>query len=150
MAHLGTTPILPEGTGRNAVERPLGQTVDQIFDLWLHAVDNLGLARFIHQEMGAYPYEMWARAARSISKGYTEAGSPLQALSSLTPPVPVLHLYATVEDKAFEDAQEIFAAAHPWFRPHKLEAHSHFPMFEVPEVIALAIEAFVRSVAQAT
>jgi pimeloyl-ACP methyl ester carboxylesterase len=125
------------------------QTVDQIFDLWLHRVDNPELARFIHREMGAYPYEMWARAARSIGKAYAEAGSPLQALSRLAPPVPVLHLYATPKDDGFQNAQEAFAASHPWFRFHRLEAHSHFPMFEVPEVIALAIEAFVNSASQA-
>jgi len=58
-------------------------------------------------------------------------------------------LYAIPEDKGFQEAQETFAAAHSWFRPHQLEAHSHFPMFEVPELIALAIEAFVSSATQA-
>lgn len=125
------------------------QTVGQIFDVWLHGVDNPDLSRFLHQEMGAYPYEMWARAARAIGKAYAEAGSPLQALSHLAPPVPVLHLYATPEGKEFLDAQEAFAAAHSWFRVHRLDAHTHFPMFEAPEAIALAVESFVGSAAQA-
>jgi hypothetical protein len=41
-------------------------------------------------------------------------------------------------------AQQSFAAVHPWFSVYRLEAQSHFPMFEVPDAIASAIEEFVR------
>jgi len=33
----------------------------------------------------------------------------------------------------------------PWFSAHRLDARSHFPMFEVPEDMVAAIEAFVGS-----
>jgi hypothetical protein len=40
--------------------------------------------------------------------------------------------------------QETFASEHPWFHVHKLNARSHFPMFEVAEEMAEAIKRYVR------
>ncbi|MEM2897677.1 MAG: alpha/beta hydrolase [Nitrososphaerota archaeon] len=120
------------------------QTVEQIFSLWLQGVDNQKLINFVYQEMGSYGFDMWARAAREISAAYAEAGSPLRALSRLEPPVPVLHLYAQPPDPNYLVAQQKFAASYPWFTVGKLEARSHFPMFEVPDEMASAIEQFVR------
>jgi len=78
-----------------------------------------------------------------LKAAYAEAGSPLRALATLDPPVPVLHLYAQPDDPGYLAAQQSFAGAHPWFRVEKLQARSHFPMFEVPEAVAAAIEEFV-------
>lgn len=119
------------------------QTVEQIFSLWLQGIDNPRLIHFVRQEMGSYGFEMWARAAREISAAYAKAGKPLQALSLLKPSVPVLHLYAQPPDPNYLAAQQEFASSHPWFSVRKLEARSHFPMFEVPNEIASAIEQFV-------
>ncbi len=38
-----------------------------------------------------------------------------------------------------------YAATHPWFSVRRLDARSHFPMFEVPEDMVAAIEEFTRS-----
>ncbi|MEM0444177.1 MAG: alpha/beta hydrolase [Candidatus Caldarchaeum sp.] len=120
------------------------QTVEQIFSIWLQGIDNQKLIQFVRQEMGSYGFDMWARAAREISAAYAEAGSPLHALSLLKPPLPVLHLYAQPSDPNYLDAQQKFAASHPWFNVRRLDARSHFPMFEVPDQMASAIEQFVR------
>ncbi len=120
------------------------QTVNQIFDLWLHGVENPKVTRFVREEMGAYGFEMWSRAAREIKAAYAKAGNPLKALLGLSPSVPVLHLYAQPQDLEYFTAQQIFAETHPWFYVEKLKAQSHFPVFEVPEEICTAIEQFVR------
>jgi len=78
-----------------------------------------------------------------LKAAYAEAGSPLRALATLDPPVPVLHLYAQPDDPGYLAAQQSFAGAHPWFRVEKLQARSHFPMFEVPEAVAAAMEELV-------
>jgi pimeloyl-ACP methyl ester carboxylesterase len=70
-------------------------------------------------------------------------GTPLQTLAALDPPLPVLHLYAQPEEPRYLAAQQSFAAAHPWFTVMRLNARSHFPMFEVPEAMATAIERFL-------
>jgi pimeloyl-ACP methyl ester carboxylesterase len=119
------------------------QTVDQIFSQWLHGVNIPPLEKFLHEEMGAYPAEMWARAAREIAAAYAKFGSPLNALAQLSPPVPVLHLYAQPDDPGYLAAQQKFAAAHPWFRAEKLDARSHFPMFEISDKLKQTIEDFV-------
>lgn len=119
------------------------QTVEQIFSLWLHGVDDPVLIRFVREEMGAYGFAMWARAARAIGTAYAQAGSPLQALAALETTVPVLHLYAQPEEAGYLTAQQFFAAAHPWFSLRKLHARSHFPMVEVPDEVAAALEGFI-------
>lgn len=97
----------------------------------------------MREDMGSYPFEMWARAGREISAAYAKAGSPLQALANLDPRVPALHLYAQPNDPAYLAAQQSFSIAHPWFQASRLEARSHFPMYEVADEMALAIGKFV-------
>jgi pimeloyl-ACP methyl ester carboxylesterase len=104
-------------------------------------VDNPEVIRLVH-EMGNQGFEMWARAGREISAAYQQQGAPLQALSKLETPVPVLHVYAQ-DPPGYLAAQEAFAAEHPWFSVRKVSAHSHFPMTEVPDVVAAEIEQFV-------
>jgi pimeloyl-ACP methyl ester carboxylesterase len=118
------------------------ETVDHIFLTWLHGATNNELVRFVRGVMGAFGYGMWARAAREITASYARAGSPLQALAGLKPPVPVLHLYSQPDDARYLGAQHSFAAEHPWFQVRKLAARSHIPLFEVPEEMATAIEEF--------
>ena len=120
------------------------QTVNQIFEIWLHGVENPRLIRFVREEMGAYGFEMWSRAAREIKANYVKAGNPLKALLGLSPPLPVLHLYAQPQAPEYFTTQQIFAETHPWFYVERLKAQSHFPLFEVPEDMTAAIERFVR------
>lgn len=46
-------------------------------------------------------------------------------------------------DEGYLEAQLSFAADHPWFEVVRLDAASHFPMFEVPDVIAGQLREFV-------
>ncbi len=116
---------------------------DQLFAMWTSGVDHAGVQRFVHDDMGAYPAEMWARAGREIGAAYASEGSPLRALAALTPPVPVLHAYAQPDDPGYLDVQRAFAAEHPWFSVHKLDARSHFPTIEVPDQVASVVGQFV-------
>lgn len=118
-------------------------TRDQLFAMWLHGVENPRVIRLVQQGMGSYGFEMWARAGRAIEAAYRREDRPLKALADLRPPVPVLHLYAQPADPEFLQAQEKFAEANPWFTVRKLNAKSHFPMLELPQDMANAIESFV-------
>ena len=121
------------------------ETRDQLFSMWLHGLDIPALTHYVREDMGSYPFEMWARAGREISAAYAKTGSPLQPLANLDPPVPVLHLYAQPEDPGYLAAQQSFGAAHLWFQVSKLEARSHLPMYEVPGEMAMVIERFVAA-----
>ena len=134
-------PFLDALRGMQSAER-WKQTVDKTLAMWLHGVDSSDLKHLVQDEIASYGQTMWARAAREISAAYEKEGSPLQALSRLLPAIPVLHLYAQPPDAAYLNAQQAFAAGHPWFRVRRLKASSHFPMFEVPNEIADAIEHF--------
>ncbi|MEM0029503.1 MAG: alpha/beta hydrolase [Candidatus Nitrosocaldus sp.] len=119
------------------------ETVEAIFSQWLHGVDNPRLINFVHQVMGSYSFDMWARAAREISRAYAKAGSPFHALSLLRPPVSVLHIYAQSPVPDYLTIQQEFASSHPWFSVYRLKAYSHFPMFEVPDEMVTVIEQFI-------
>jgi pimeloyl-ACP methyl ester carboxylesterase len=75
---------------------------------------------------------------------YAKEGDPLQALSRLTPPVPVLHVYAEPRTPEYLSAQELFARDHPWFAVRRLESVSHFPTIEVPNETAGVIREFIQ------
>lgn len=113
-----------------------------LFGMWTSGVDNQALDRNIG-EMAEYGFDMWSRAGREISAAFRESGSPVAALERLDPPPATLHLYAQPADQAFLEEQQRYAAENPWFGVRRLDAASHFPMFEVPEEMAFAIEEFV-------
>jgi len=116
-----------------------------LFRMWLEGVELEKVIRFVQEDMGAFSGEMWRRAGREIASAYAREGYPLRALSALTPPVPVLHLYSQPPEPAYWMAQQSFAADHPWFQVERLDAHSHFPTLEVPEVVAEHLERFLSS-----
>ncbi|UZQ53052.1 alpha/beta hydrolase [Trichothermofontia sichuanensis B231] len=116
-----------------------------LFDIWLEGIDDPTLTEFVRGEMGAYGADMWMRSGRGIGGCYQAGGYPLNAMMTIDPPVPILHLYAQPATEDYLAAQKAFAHAHPWYHVHRLQAKSHFPTFEVPEEMARVIEDFVES-----
>jgi hypothetical protein len=76
--------------------------------------------------MESYGFPMWSRAGREIEHSYATYGSPLAAMASLQPRLPVLHLYAQPDDAGFLAQQQVYAREHPRFRVRKVAARSHF------------------------
>jgi pimeloyl-ACP methyl ester carboxylesterase len=122
-----------------------GQVWDALRGMWVEGMHQPDLLRYVGEDMGSYGFDMRARAGREIAAAYARAGNPLRALAALQPPVPTLHLYAQPDDPGYLAAQQAFAVEHPWFQVRKLAARSHFPMFEVPEVMSTVIDAFVSA-----
>lgn len=116
----------------------------QLLAMWTEGVDIPALGDNV-QEMAEYGFAMWARAGREIAAAFAKNGSPVAALEGLDPPAPTLHLYAQPPDPAFLAAQQHYSGEHGWFEVRRLEAHSHFPMFEVPGEMAAAIEEFAAT-----
>jgi pimeloyl-ACP methyl ester carboxylesterase len=114
-----------------------------LFSIWLRGVEDDELKAFIPSDMGAYGADMWARAGCEIEASYRRWGSPLAALAALEAPLPVLHLYAQPDEPGYLAAQRTFADSHPWYSVLRLDARSHFPMFEVPQEMSAEIEQFV-------
>ena len=109
--------------------------VDQITAMWTAGLEIPALGAYV-ASMAAVSDAMWARAAREIAAAFDTFASPLNAVAALDPPPPTLHLYAQPPDDDHLDAQHDFAADHRWFEVARLDAASHFPMFEVPDAIA--------------
>ena len=112
-----------------------------LFGMWTEGVDEPAVHHYV-ASMGEYGAAYWQRAGREIAAGFATNGAPLAALDDLAEPCPTLHLYAQPAADEVLAAQQAFAAAHPWFEVHRLDARSHFPMFEVPDEMAARIEEF--------
>jgi pimeloyl-ACP methyl ester carboxylesterase len=127
-----------------ALQRPEAwETVrGQLFGMWTHGVDVPAVHDYV-ASMAAYGQEAWARAGREISRAFTADPVPIEALARITPPCPTLHVYAQPGDDALLAAQRAQAEHYDWFEVHRLEARSHFPMFEAPEPLMETIERFV-------
>ena len=98
----------------------------------------------IRNQMLSHGFEMWSRAGREISAMFAQEGDPLAALSKLSPPVPVLHVYAQPPAPEYLSTQESFARDHPWFHVRRLEAASQFPTLEVPDETARVVREFIQ------
>jgi hypothetical protein len=97
-----------------------------------------------NQMLMSHGFEMWSRAGREISAMFGQEGDPLTALSKLSPPMPVLHVYAQPAAPEYLSTQESFAREHPWFHVRRLEAASQFPTLEVPDETASVIKEFIN------
>jgi hypothetical protein len=75
---------------------------------------------------------------------FAREGDPLQALSKLSPPVPMLHVYAQPRTPEFLSAQESIARDHPWFAVRSSEAVSQFLPLEGPDETAGVIREFIQ------
>lgn len=118
------------------------RVVDHVREMWLAGLDIPELLAYV-DSMARFRDDMWARAAREISAAFAADPVPLEALAALDDPPATLHLYAQPAAPAFHAAQHAFAADHPWFRVEQLDAASHFPMFEIPGVMADRLQRFV-------
>jgi pimeloyl-ACP methyl ester carboxylesterase len=116
-----------------------------LFEMWTSGIDNPTLHTYV-ASMGGYGQAHWHRAGREIAARFAARPVPLQSLLALQP-CPTLHVYAQPGDDAVLRAQQEFATTHPWFAVTRLEASSHFPMFEVPDEMATTIESFVAKLA---
>jgi pimeloyl-ACP methyl ester carboxylesterase len=89
-------------------------------------------------------YEMWSRAGREISAMFAQEGDPLTALSKLSPPVPVLHVYAQPLRPSTSRHRSHSLGTILGFMYASLEAASQFPTLEVPDGTAAVIREFIR------
>jgi len=142
---LRETPVLQTPTLWQALqdEARWSEAVEQLVTTWI-CVAPTSVATQIRDEAGTHGFEMWARGGREISAMFAREGDPLQALSTFSPPVPVLHVYAQPRVPEFHSAQESVARDHPWYSVRRLEAVSHFPTLEVPEETAAVIREFIQ------
>jgi len=118
------------------------QVRSALFAMWTTGIDVAPLHDYV-AGMAGYGFRHWQRAGREIAAAFAAEDTPLAALERLDVPCPTLHLYAQPADDAVLAAQLAYGAEHPWFRVHRLAARSHFPMFEVPDEVAAAIEDFL-------
>jgi pimeloyl-ACP methyl ester carboxylesterase len=141
---LGTPPGFAGALGGLQSPEAWREVRGKLFGMWTSGIESQGVHDAV-AVMGRYGFEHWSRAGREISAGFAAHGTPLAALEAMEPSCPTLHLYAQPADDDYLAAQEAFAAEHPWFRVVRLDAHSHFPMFEVPDAMAAEIEEFTCS-----
>ncbi|MDJ0272438.1 MAG: alpha/beta hydrolase [Candidatus Caldarchaeum sp.] len=119
------------------------QVRESLFSMWLSGIVDDRILQHVRREMGAYGFEMWARAGREISANYERFGSPLKALSELEPPPHVLHLFSLPKDEAYLRVQNEFAKNHQWFSAYRLNANTHFPALEEPKTVSAFINDFI-------
>ena len=140
---LGTPPGFTDALAGLQDDAALEGVRATLFGMWTAGVHTPAVHEYV-ASMGRYGFSHWSRAGREIAKGFAAHGSPLAAFAALGD-CPVLHLYAQPTDPAYLEAQLAAAQEHPWFRVRRLDAHSHFPMLEVPADMAAAIEEFTCS-----
>ena len=70
------------------------ETAEQVVTMFVGGAPASVQTQIRNQMLLSHGYEMWSRAGREISAIFAREGDPLTALSKLSPPVPVLHVYA--------------------------------------------------------
>jgi pimeloyl-ACP methyl ester carboxylesterase len=119
------------------------EAVEQLVGMWVGSASTWEATQ-IRDETATHGFEMWSRGGREISAMFARETDPVQALSTLSPPVPVLHVYAQPPTPEFLSAQETVARDHSWFAVRRLEAVSHFPQLEIPDETAGVIREFIQ------
>lgn len=146
---LGTPPGFTDALAGLQDPHAWGQVRDALFGMWTDGVESPAVHRYVGC-MGGYGFEHWSRAGREIASSFATHGTPLDALARLDPPPATLHVYAQPRDGGYLAAQQEAASRLGWFDVVRLDAHSHFPMLEVPGTVAGRVHEFVESLDPAT
>ena len=141
---LGTPPGFDDALAGLQAPASWEQVRGALFGMWTTGVESDDVHRYV-AAMGEYRFEHWSRAGREISASFASEGSPLAALSALSPACPVLHIYSQPTDESYLAAQQQIARDQAWFQVARVDARSHFPMLEVPGTISALIEEFASS-----
>jgi pimeloyl-ACP methyl ester carboxylesterase len=139
---LGTPPGFTEALAGLQSEPTWRQVRAGLFERWTTGIEVPALHAYV-AAMGEYGFDLWSRAGREIAASFAASPVPLDVLAAMDEPCPTVHLYAQPPDDAVLEAQREYARAHPWVQVSRLDARSHFPMFEVPDEMAGQIETFV-------
>lgn len=94
----------------------------------------------VERVRGDRPYEsehVVAGGARDSGRLRSARNPPARA-PEIDPKPNILHLFSQPRAPEFLAAQETFSAANPWFSVKRLDAVSHFPPLEIPDVTAAA------------
>lgn len=140
---LGPPPGFLDAVAALQQEAAWQQVREGLFAMWTTGIDVPALHSYVDR-MGRYGFSHWRRAGREIGAAFATERSPIAALERLDEPCPTLHVYAQPAEQAVLETQQGYAFGHPWFSVHRLDARSHFPMFQVPDQIAGVVETFVR------
>jgi pimeloyl-ACP methyl ester carboxylesterase len=120
------------------------ETAEKVVTMFVSGAPASVQQQIRNQMLESHGYEMWSRAGREISAVFAQEGDPLTALSKLSPPVPVLHVYAQPPAPEYLSTQESFARDHPWFHVRRLKGASQFPTLEVPDETAAVVREFIK------
>ncbi|HEX2258339.1 MAG TPA: alpha/beta hydrolase [Actinomycetota bacterium] len=138
---LGAPPTFMEALKQLRQEDRWEAVRDSLLEMWRGEGSNPDVDEQIAR-MSRCGQENWMRAGREIAAAFARYGSPIAALSALHPPLPTLHIYAQPTDPSGVQAQREWARTEPWFEVQRIEAHSHFPQFELREHVAELIKSF--------
>lgn len=137
---LGTPPGFADALA--GLQSPAWAEVNaELRSMWVAGLDIPDLEAYV-AAMGEYGASHWARAGREIWAAFATQPVPLDAIKQMQP-FPTLHLYAQPRDDEYLTAQQAYSKTHPWFTVQRLDARSHFPMFEMPDAMVASIERFV-------
>jgi len=113
------------------------------------------LSYVVSRDIGPWIYVLLGMPAMPITVtlerrlGYVRAAEPdpllpltLQILFVQVVAFPAILLVRDAAPQYVPVALAAVVGAHPWFQVSKLEARSHFPMYEVLDEMAMAIETF--------
>src|SRR5215212_9743190 len=120
------------------------EAAEQVVTMFVSGAPASVQTQIQNQMLESHAYEMWSRAGREISAMFAQEGDPLTALSKLSPPVDVLHVYAQPPAPEYLSTQESFARDHPWFHVRRLKGASQFPTLEVPDETAAVVREFIK------
>jgi pimeloyl-ACP methyl ester carboxylesterase len=117
---------------------------DKLLGMWLTGAPP-NVVEQVRGEMISHGFDMWSRGGREIAAAYDRDGSAVRALDRLDPPVRVLHLFAQPRDPAYLDSQRSLASERAWLSVERVDAASHFPTLEIPDVVTEKIETFLHA-----
>ena len=139
---LGTPPGFADALG--GLQSPAWADVREgLTSMWLDGLDIAALTEYV-PSMKTYGESHWSRAGREIATQFSAQPVPLQALEAAPALPDAAPLRPAGRLTRCWAARQENAATHAWFSVRRLDARSHFPMFEVPEDMVASIESFVR------
>ncbi|KAL6250925.1 hypothetical protein RBB50_001133 [Rhinocladiella similis] len=116
----------------------------RFFDGWLPKITNPNIIDAFYNHGGGHNYHHWANSAVLAKSQFMKWGSAQKRLELIKEPPLVRHAFSHPDTKENISLQQEMAEKHCWFTFAQLFGETHFPTMEIPESVALQLNALIR------
>ncbi|KAF7534152.1 hypothetical protein G7054_g6450 [Neopestalotiopsis clavispora] len=113
---------------------------------WLAGTEHPNMKEMVLHHAGGHGFENWSEFCAIVEQNYERWGSPMQRLEAIADPPLVRHVFSHPKAESYAELHQTYQQKHEsWFSFCQLGGETHFPIIELPQLVALHLKELVAN-----